>query len=434
MYADCVVTGDVADEVMDTSKDEDTDEEDENSDEGCRMSTNYDPDEMFDCPLSQLFYVAMNLKNLLNNNKGISVVWPPDSHDLSMEEATKSIPSRLFNFIAWMLGFSVEPVEESKVSISHSETCKVVSIAQDLVYIASKGKKFTHKSLALAMATRHITGSVKLVKILHGLGHCVSPATVYKHDSALALSCNNTDQNLIIPRNINPGSFSTIIWDNNDFNEETVSGKGTTHVANGIIVQKKSNDTPLLPKMEVSKTVRTIKPPETDILPYLLVKKGLPSLFSHKDELVLDNKSHLQHQSDGRIFDFAYILSKLDPAPNGVILPSWTAFNTKTNQTIPTQSTIGYLPVIDASMTDLATVNTILGRSVLICKELQLPQIVLVFDEAIYAKAQMIRWNHEEYLNKTVIRLGDFHTVMSYCTGISKIFKDAGLTVYNYII
>jgi hypothetical protein len=29
------------------------------------MSTNYDADEMFDCPLSQLFYVAMNLKNLL---------------------------------------------------------------------------------------------------------------------------------------------------------------------------------------------------------------------------------------------------------------------------------------------------------------------------------------------------------------------------------
>jgi hypothetical protein len=65
--------------------------------------------------------------------------------------------------------------------------------------------------------------------------------------------------------------------------------------------------------MEVSKTVRTIKLPETDILPYLLVKKGLPSLFSHKDELVLGNKSHLQHQSDGRIYDFANILSKITP-------------------------------------------------------------------------------------------------------------------------
>ena len=48
MYANCVVTGDVADEIMATNKnentceeDEDTDEEDEISDKGCRMSTNY---------------------------------------------------------------------------------------------------------------------------------------------------------------------------------------------------------------------------------------------------------------------------------------------------------------------------------------------------------------------------------------------------------
>ena len=102
-----------------------------------------------------------------------------------MEEATKSIPSGLFNFIAWILGFSVEPVEESNASISVSETCKVVSIAQDLVYLPLKGKTFTHKSLALAMATRHITGSVKLVKILHGLGHCVSPATPRDRYSSL---------------------------------------------------------------------------------------------------------------------------------------------------------------------------------------------------------------------------------------------------------
>ena len=138
----------------------------------------------------------------------------------------------------------VEPAEENKASISVSEICNVVSIAQALVYLASKGKMFTHKSLALAMATRHVTGSVKLVKILHGLGHCVASATAYKHDSALALSCNSSNQDVIIPRNIIPGSFLTIVWDKN---EETVSGKETTHVANGMIVQKKS-----LRKMKLS--------------------------------------------------------------------------------------------------------------------------------------------------------------------------------------
>ena len=94
------MTGDVADEFMDASKDGDSDEEDGNSDEGCCISPNYDTDEISDCPLSQLFDLAMSLKNLLYNNKGINVVWPHSSQDLSMEEATKSIAARLFNFIA----------------------------------------------------------------------------------------------------------------------------------------------------------------------------------------------------------------------------------------------------------------------------------------------------------------------------------------------
>ena len=31
------------------------------------------------------------------------------------------------------------------------------------------------------------------------------------------------------------------MWDNNDFGEETLSGKGTTHNINGIIIQRQSN-------------------------------------------------------------------------------------------------------------------------------------------------------------------------------------------------
>ena len=41
----------------------------------------------------------------------------------------------------------------------------------------------------------------------------------------------------------------------------------------------------------------------------------------------------------------------------------------------------------------------------------------------------MIRWKEEEFMSKIVVRLGEFHTIMSYCSGIGKIFKDAGLQV-----
>lgn len=75
---------------------------------------------------------------------------------------------------------------------------------------------------------------------------------------------------------------------------------------------------------------------------------------------------------------------------------------------------------------DLATVNALLKHSVSICQRFQLPKIVLVFDEALNARTQTLRWKNEEYRNRLVIRLpGDFHTIMSFCSAIAKIFKYA---------
>ena len=127
----------------------------------------------------------MEIRKLLKERKGVDSGWPPDSHDLTLPLAMESISVKLYNFLAWALGFSYEPVSEERVRISENEQTKVVSIAQDLIYAESKGKKLTHKSLALGMTVRQITGSVRLLRILHGLGHTASTATVYKHDTAL---------------------------------------------------------------------------------------------------------------------------------------------------------------------------------------------------------------------------------------------------------
>ena len=61
---------------------------------------------------------------------------------------------------------------------------------------------------------------------------------------------------------------------------------------------------------------------------------------------------------------------------------------------------MGYLSVIDSPATDMATVNAVLKQSIFISQHLQIPEIVLVFDEMIYAKIQMIRWKEEEFMNK----------------------------------
>ena len=51
-------------------------------------------------------------------------------------------------------------------------------------------------------------------------------------------------------------------------------------------------------------------------------------------------------------------------------LPGWTGFNTQIYKDSPPVSTVGYLPVVNAPVTDIPTVNTILRHSVSICERL----------------------------------------------------------------
>ena len=60
-----------------------------------------------------------------------------------------------------------------------------------------------------------------------------------------------------------------------------------------------------------------------------------------------------------------------------------------------------YPSYLYAPVTDISTVNTLLKHSVSICDRLNLLEIALVFDEAIYSKALMIRWPKNEFRKRT---------------------------------
>ena len=66
-------------------------------------------------------------------------------------------------------------------------------------------------------------------------------------------------------------------------------------------------------------------------------------------------------------------------------------FYTKLVYEMPELANFGYLPVIDNPATDLATINAIFKKSICMCESLHIPEIVVVFDETIYVKAQMVR-------------------------------------------
>ena len=80
---------------------------------------------------------------------------------------------------------------------------------------------------------RQISGCSNLIKILNGLGHCVSLPATMAYDSALAPLSMNTSSYL--PKDFVKNEYVNLVYDNIDFGEESAK---QTHVANGIVTQK----------------------------------------------------------------------------------------------------------------------------------------------------------------------------------------------------
>ena len=225
-----------------------------------------------------------------------------------------------------------------------------------------------------------------------------------------------------IPKEFVPKEAINLVYDNIDFQEDI---KEQTHVTNGIITQKITNENPTSSNrtVRIKKSQRSLQVPQSDMLLFTIGTRKTPHFLD------LDKTTTTSSREMAQKLDLAYVLLKMFPSDD-TVLPGWTGFNTiLCQEDKPEVSRIGYLPVIDAPPTEYATINTVLKRSEEIADKLQLRYVTLVFDEAVYAKIQHVRWKNEAFQNRFVVRLGEFHASMSFLSAISKIFEDGGLKV-----
>ena len=106
-----------------------------------------------------LYNAALLLKCAIKNSPGMNAPWPPTSNDFTIEAARSVVPVELFNLVSWISGASEDATIESYVDIPENLAPKVLSLCQDIVYLASNGHKQTPKSLSLGLAMRHLTRS-----------------------------------------------------------------------------------------------------------------------------------------------------------------------------------------------------------------------------------------------------------------------------------
>ena len=229
--------GAVAERSLNSEEQNDLDKMDDDEDEEGEVTEAPRIDDR-EITLKELYAVALGLKeNIRSASASWYEQWPPLASDITGENVRKIVTPRLFNFIAWVLGYSDEPEECEYVDLDEELVVKVFSICQDLIYNSSRGKFQTPKSLALAMTVRQVSGCSGLIRILNGLGHCVSLSSTMAFDTALAQLVVNTSD--IIPREFVANEAVNLVYDNIDFGEDI---KKQMHVTNGIITQQIRSD------------------------------------------------------------------------------------------------------------------------------------------------------------------------------------------------
>ena len=201
--------------------------------------------------------------------------WPPQPDELNSEYV--KLPKSLTEFLNVLL-------TSRRPGKSHKWQLLVNSLGQDLVFAVTGGITVTAKHILLARTVKSLTGNVEMIKILNRLGHCICYSKLEELDTLLYLRkiSQDLDKGIILPPSTHPCIPTILAFDNIDRLEETLSGGGTSHRVNGIIIQAQIS-TAELPPFQIpayKKKARSIRPVQHQIQDYNAdERKGPPPLY-----------------------------------------------------------------------------------------------------------------------------------------------------------
>ena len=116
------------------------------------------------------------------------------------------VPKSLFILVSLLCAGSQEEENEAATDLK----TRVLSICRDIVFVASRGRKFLPKHLGLGLTVHQATRSKELVQLLHSAGHSISYETVLSMDNSIAnvLVRYKENVNAFVPRNFTESTVS----------------------------------------------------------------------------------------------------------------------------------------------------------------------------------------------------------------------------------
>ena len=389
-------------------------------DETLSIPTYKPPDEeMF----HSLVHVALKLRGDILSHpsyKGFSV---------SEGEAVSCIPNSLYMFLN-LLCQGEGAFDDNLGGDEKEDTLrmKILSLSQDLIYLASREKKWGPKHIGLGSAIHQATRSKHLVKLFHNAGHCLSYNALLGMDTALAKSTLETmdaETGAVVPQNLVPGKFTHFTADNIDIADASLDGKNTFHATQFAAWQRGPEQYKLLNRLAFAKeSTLTIPEAMENLIAVEIAEGKTEPVFPQ--EVKPDWYKPPEGNSDIRKADskdLAFILKRANATPK----QSWTAFNQSASKVDPPETVVGYMPIIQAPAHELDTLNTVIQRCWHISQDLGQKYVVLTVDEALYCKLMELKWAIPEYRDFLIPRLGGLHVSLNFLKTIGKHVQSSGL-------
>ena len=372
-----------------------------------------------------MVHVAFRLRGEIEQKagyKGLSV---------SEDEAIECIPENLYLFLSLLFGGSeVLEIGENEYYERGKWTKNIImSIAQDIIFGLSKGKKWTPKHIGLTSTLHQKTRSKDLVNLFHQAGHCLSYESLLKIDKTLAddtLASMDEETGAVFPRNFVSGKSIHFSADNLDVNIDSLDGKEAFHVCQ-VAAYQRSDGENQLPFSHIQKvsTKRKSCPPEvlTNIPKVPIQNEKLSPVINYFTEELFSNQELNDSHIKAKAADNSFYMLRQD-MPNKI---GWTEFNQKGNVNCSSKTTIGCMPMILNPAHEYDTLNLVIRRCMAISSHYNQEHTVLTVDQQLFCKLHILISNTPEFQHKVFPRLGGLHISLNFQKIIGKHMSDCGL-------
>ena len=110
--------------------------------------------------------------------------------DIHIRKDEVNTPEDLVKFPRYLVGGGPYLGRE----LAAAKSYRITSISEDVVFVATSGRRRPAKHSQIGMAIKSLTGSKKVVTMLNRLGHCINYNGIEELETELTYNCSNANQ------------------------------------------------------------------------------------------------------------------------------------------------------------------------------------------------------------------------------------------------